>query len=141
MVEERSAGAIIFSINKRSTEIEFLLLHYVSGHWDFPKGNIESNEDELHTACREIREETGIEDIEFLNGFKKKIEYYYKRQQKLIQKEVTFYLARTNSRKVILSHEHMGYTWKKYDEAVNQLTYKNAKNLLIYAKRFLNGIS
>ena len=69
---ERSSGAIMFSIDKGSGEKEFLLLHYVSGHWDFPKGNIEAEEDELQTARREILEETGVQDVEFLKGFRKR---------------------------------------------------------------------
>jgi bis(5'-nucleosidyl)-tetraphosphatase len=141
MADERSSGAIIFSINKESGEKEFLLLHYASGHWDFPKGNIEADEDELQTARREILEETGVQDVEFLKGFKRKIEYRYKRGQKSIQKEVIFYITKTNTREVVLSKEHIGYAWKRYDKAMNQLTYMNAKNILTDAKIFLEGTS
>ena len=51
--------------------------------------------------------------------------------------EVVLYLARTHTRNVILSHEHIGFAWKKFDEAMQQLTYLNAKNLLSAAKRHL----
>jgi bis(5'-nucleosidyl)-tetraphosphatase len=139
MADERSSGAIIFSINKESSEKEFLLLHYASGHWDFPKGNIEAEEDELQTARREILEETGLQGVEFLKGFRKKIEYRYKRGQKSIQKEVIFYVSKTNTRKVTLSNEHIGYAWARYDKAMSQLTYMNAKNLLTDVKIFLEG--
>ena len=37
----------------------------------------------------------------------------------------------TNTREIILSNEHIGYAWKDYNEAMDQLTYKSAKNLLI----------
>jgi 8-oxo-dGTP pyrophosphatase MutT (NUDIX family) len=36
------------------------------GFWGFPKGRIESNEELLAAAIREIREETGFTDIEFV---------------------------------------------------------------------------
>ena len=72
MITERSSGAIIFSIKNESHETEFLLLHYTHGHWDFPKGNIEVGEGDIHAAHREIFEETGIQNVEFLKGFKKK---------------------------------------------------------------------
>ncbi|GAI42981.1 unnamed protein product, partial [marine sediment metagenome] len=39
---EKSAGAVIFS--RSDKKIEYLLLHYQAGHWDFPKGNIEKGE-------------------------------------------------------------------------------------------------
>jgi 8-oxo-dGTP pyrophosphatase MutT (NUDIX family) len=63
--QERSAGAVIFSFDSVLGKIEYLLLNYAAGHWDFPKGNIENGEDEIQTARREIQEETGICDVEF----------------------------------------------------------------------------
>jgi bis(5'-nucleosidyl)-tetraphosphatase len=134
---ECSAGAVLFSFDSIVGEIEYLLLNYTAGHWDFPKGNIENGEDEIQTARREIREETGIEDVEFLKDFKNKIQYYYKRDQKLIKKEVIFCIARTNIKRVKLSHEHIGYSWGRYDQALALLTYKNAKKVLIEANVFL----
>jgi 8-oxo-dGTP pyrophosphatase MutT (NUDIX family) len=119
------------------SEPEYLLLHYVAGHWDFPKGNIEAGEKEKQTAIREIREETGITDVEFFDGFRMKIEYKYKHGKKLVRKEVVFYLARTSTRQVILSHEHIGFAWQKFDDAIQQLTFRNAMNLLSAAKEYL----
>jgi bis(5'-nucleosidyl)-tetraphosphatase len=135
--EERSAGAILFSLDSAVGKIEYLLLNYAAGHWDFPKGNIENGEDEIQTVRREIQEETGIYDVEFFKGFRNKIEYHYRRNQRLIQKEVIFFLARTSRREVTLSHEHNAYTWLAYEKALALLTYKNAKNVLVEAKLFL----
>ena len=42
MIEERSAGAVLF--NETGSGKIFLLLNYPSGHWDFVKGNIEKGE-------------------------------------------------------------------------------------------------
>ncbi|HZA06267.1 MAG TPA: NUDIX domain-containing protein [Nitrososphaeraceae archaeon] len=136
MRDERSSGAVIFSIDKNAGA-EFLLLHHTLGHWDFPKGNIEIGENEIQAAKREILEETGIRDVNFLEGFRKKIEYRYKRGEKLIHKEVIFYLLRANTRKIILSNEHIAYVWNKYDSAIKKLTYENTKNVLTEAKKFL----
>ena len=133
---ERSAGAVIFSI-KETKSISYLLLQYSAGHWDFSKGNIEDSEDESQAACREIREETGIENVEFLDGFKGKVEYYYRREHELVHKEVVFFLAKTDSQKVILSNEHIAYLWNDYDNALIKLTYKNAKDILVQAQNFL----
>lgn len=139
MFDEYSAGAILFSLNENSYKIEYLLLHHTSGHWEFPKGNFEFGEHGFETARREIYEETGITDIEFIKDFESKIEYYFKRSDKLVHKRVIFYMARTNTRKVILSSEHDAYAWKEYSEAINQLTYKNAKDLLKKAKSVQNA--
>ncbi len=137
MADERSAGAVVFYSDSELADPEYLLLNYTAGHWDFPKGNIEAGEGEKEAAAREIREETGISDVEFIDGFRMKIGYRYRHGRRLIQKEVVLFLARTRTRQVVISHEHVGFAWKKYDDAIEQLTYSNAKNLLTAAKGFL----
>jgi bis(5'-nucleosidyl)-tetraphosphatase len=120
-----------------SVEPEYLLLHYTASHWDFPKGNIEAGETEKQAAIREIREETGITDVEFLDGFRMMIEYKYRHGRRPVLKEVVLFLARTHTRQVTLSHEHIGFVWKKFDDAIQQLTYRNATNLLSSAKDYM----
>lgn len=55
-----SAGAVIY--RKIETRTEFLLLRSFK-YWDFPKGHVEENEDPWDGALREVREETGIQDL------------------------------------------------------------------------------
>ena len=136
-MQERSAGTVLF--NENDGKVEYLLLHYPTGHWDFAKGNIEKGEAELATVRREVREETSIDNIEFMDGFRKKIAYNYKRRGKLVNKEVIFYLAKTNTKNVKLSFEHQGYRWLTYDGAMKILTYKNAKMILEEANKFLSS--
>ncbi len=125
---ERSSGIILFR-NDGGKKL-FLLLHYPSGHWDFVKGRIEKDEDEIQAAFRETREETGIKDIKLIEGFKEKIHYTYQHENKLIKKEVVFFLGITNSIHVTISDEHTDYVWLEYDSAYKKTTYQNAKSLL-----------
>jgi bis(5'-nucleosidyl)-tetraphosphatase len=136
MMKERSAGAVIFSIDSL-TILNFLLLKHSAGHWDFAKGNIEQGENESQAARREIREETGIEIAHFLEGFQGKVEYYYRREERLVQKEVVFFLARSDSQRVVLSNEHIGYSWCDFNNSLAKLTYKSAKDILKRAHNFL----
>jgi len=108
----------------------FLLLNYPSGHWDFVKGNIEEGETLRQTVVREIMEETGIFDVEFVNGFEDKIEYRYQRDGNMVHKEVVFFLAKTKTTDVKISHEHLGFVWLSFNDALKKLTYKNAQNIL-----------
>ena len=137
MGDERSAGAVVFYAENEFADPDYLLLNYTAGHWDFPKGNIEAGEVERQAAAREIREETGITDVEFIEGFRMKIGYRYRHGRRIVQKEVVLFLARAKTNNVVLSHEHIGYAWKKYEDALERLTYRNAKNLLAAAKDFL----
>jgi bis(5'-nucleosidyl)-tetraphosphatase len=135
MNEERSAGAVVF----RDTEGEkkFLLLLYPAGHWDFPKGNIEKGEEPIDAAKREIEEETGIKEIHFVEGFQSKISYFYRRSDGLTHKEVIFFGARTGDESVKVSHEHVGFKWLNYSEALKRLTFENARKVLTELNEFL----
>jgi hypothetical protein len=53
---------------------------------------------------------------------------------------VVLFLGQTKTRHVILSHEHIGFVWKKYEGAMEELTYQNARNLLTAARQHLQGI-
>ncbi|MGQ0639081.1 MAG: bis(5'-nucleosyl)-tetraphosphatase [Nitrososphaerota archaeon] len=133
MIEERSAGAVLLS--ETPSGRVFLLLNYPSGHWDFVKGNIEDGETLLQTVLREIKEETGIVDVEFVNGFEDKIEYHYQRDGDIVHKEVVFFLAKTKTTGVKISHEHLGFVWLSFNDALKKLTYKNAQNVLKKVKK------
>jgi len=135
MQEERSAGAVLF--NLKDKEPIYLILHYTAGHWDFPKGNIEEGEDELTTVRREVKEETSICNIKFVDGFRKVVEYMYRRAGRLVHKVVIYYLAYTDTLQVRLSYEHNDYRWGRFNEIMSILTYNNSKMVLEEADRFL----
>ncbi len=128
MIEERSAGAVLF--RETLSGNMYLLLNYPSGHWDFVKGNIEKGETLQETVKREILEETGISDVNFISGFEEKVEYHYQRERELVHKEVVFFLAKTKTEAVKISHEHLGFVWLGFDDAVRKLTYKNAQSVI-----------
>ena len=141
MPVERSAGAVIFQGEKG--KIFYLLLHYPKGvrrpdpYWDFPKGHLEGKENALDAARRESEEETGLKDLIFIEGFQETIKYFLKFEGKNILKFVTFYLAKTKTKDVIISKEHIGFKWLPYEKALEQLTFKNAKEILQRADSFL----
>ncbi|GIW65638.1 MAG: diadenosine 5'5'''-P1,P4-tetraphosphate pyrophosphohydrolase [Candidatus Parcubacteria bacterium] len=134
MKKETSAGIIVFYQNNKKKIREYLLLKYLGGHWDFPKGHIEIYETPEQTAIRELKEETGL-DVKLIKGFKKVINYHFRNKGEFIIKDVIYFLGRSYSQKVILSEEHKGYTWANYQEALNLITYN--KKLLIEAEKFL----
>lgn len=135
MIEEKSAGAIIFL--KKAEGNKFLLLKYPAGHWDFVKGKIEFGENPTQTALRETKEETGITDLEFIRGFEEKIEYNFQFDGKLIHKQVLFFLAKTKTENITVSHEHLDFTWLNFSEALKKITYQNAKNVLVKAENYI----
>jgi bis(5'-nucleosidyl)-tetraphosphatase len=135
VLREKSCGSVIYI--KKQSATAYLLLQYEAGHWDFVKGNVEINETEKETVTRELKEETGIKDAVFIEGFKETIEYYYRRNGETIRKVVVFYLMETHTEKIELSFEHIGYIWLDYTHALEKLSFKNAKNVLQKANEFL----
>ena len=136
MLHEKSCGAVVFF---RNVQLKYLLLQYEAGHWDFVKGNVEPNESETDTVLRELKEETGIVATQTIEGFRERIQYFYRRQGETIQKEVVFYLIQADTEKVELSFEHVGYAWLDYPDALEKLTFKNAKDVLQKADAFLQA--
>jgi len=135
MIEETSAGVVLF--RKEDSKILFLLLHYPSGHWDFVKGKMEKGESTHETVIREAKEETGITDITFLENFEEWIKYDFQYQGELVHKKVVFFLAETKTEEVMISHEHLDYTWMDYNTSMEKTTFDNAKTVLTRAQMLL----
>jgi len=146
--KEKSAGAIIF--RKENGTTYYLLLHYFSGHWEFPKGHIEAGETEEDTVKREIFEETGISELKIIPGFKKYMKYFFRQYKDRVSDEdkkkgkipwifklVTFFVAETVTKDIKISNEHSGFVWLPIDEAINKTTFKNSKKLLREANDFV----
>ena len=137
-MDERSAGAVVFRDTPGGRR--YLLLQN-AGRWDFPKGGVEKGESELQTVLREVGEETGLKDIELVPGFRKVIEYFYRRDGKNIHKQVVYMLARTGEEKVKISFEHQGFGWFGYHEALERASYDNSKMTLEEAEKFQRSMA
>ena len=148
---EKSVGAIVFRIVDE--KIEFLLIKYRSGHWEFPRGHVEDNETEYETMKREIKEETNISSLHIIKRFRETMSFSYKAHgQELLErkkdkscmyvhKKVVFYLAETIEDNVIISHEHQEFQWLSFEEGYEKLTFKNAQDILLIAHKNLKNIN
>ena len=61
MRTETSAGAVV--VYRPDAGPRYLLIHDAHGNWGFPKGHVEAGETLLDTARREVREETGVDEV------------------------------------------------------------------------------
>jgi len=128
----------VYRTDEKGIRLYVLLLN--AGRWDFPKGNVEENETELQTVVREVGEETGLKKIMIVPGFRKVVEYFYRRDSRNVHKQVVYLLAEAKDHEVKISFEHQGSGWFPYVEAVARASYDNSKKLLADAERFLSEV-
>ena len=70
---QKLGGFIVFY--RYGNEEKYLLLKNRKGAWDFPKGKVRKNESIPNAAKRELFEETGIRDINTIDGYFEKFSY------------------------------------------------------------------
>ena len=115
-----------------------LLLQYPQGHWDLPKGHVEADDsDRKATMRRELAEETGIAAVWVLDGFEERTEYTFRHKGKRQSKEVYWYVAETETLDVNLSHEHRGYLWLDWDQALDTITHDETRSVVRLAQQFV----
>lgn len=133
-MHEKSCGALIYRMNHGQYEL-LLIRHRCGGHWSFPKGHVENNETETETALREIREETGL-CVTLREGFRQCVEYFPKPH---VKKQVVYFLATPEGDDTVHRQEEeiSEYRWCPLASVEEAVTFKNDKNLVEEAKRFL----
>lgn len=133
MKHQYSAGIIIYK--KENDTILYLLLKYIGGHWDFPKGKMEPGETKQQAALRELKEETNL-SAQIDDNFEETIQYIFMYNREKTTKTVYFFTGQALTTDVKLSHEHTDYAWLPYQNALEQLTYDNAKEILNLADQY-----
>jgi len=112
----RAAGAVVF---RRTPGGIRLLVLRAYNNWDFPKGLVESGEDQLSAAKREVKEETGLTDVDYPFGdeFRETVPY-------AANKIARYYLAETGEHEIELPvstalgrPEHHEFRWVSLEEA------------------------
>jgi bis(5'-nucleosidyl)-tetraphosphatase len=131
-----SAGVVV--VRQTAEGWRFLLLRAFN-HWDFPKGMVESGEEPLDAAKREVREESLIDDLEFRWGEPSTRTGPYSRG-----KVACYYIATTRTEEITLPvnpelgrPEHSEFRWVDYDEAV-QLVSPRVRPVLRWAAQVMN---
>jgi len=147
--QEKSAGAIIYYFDSEKDKPYFLLLKNTlkTTYWEFPKGKIEENENTEETARREAEEETGLKNLQVIEGFKQTIRWFYKFKGELIRKEAIFILIKVpeddknkvkiDSEKYSERPEHQEFVWLDFQEASEKLKIKNNREMLEKAYDFI----
>ena len=111
--------------------VHFLLIRDPYENWGLPKGHVEPGEAVEETAVREVREETGIEEVE-LHEPLGTIDWFFRDGPDLIHKYCHFFLMETRTTRTVpqLDEGITDCVWLPLGEALETLTYDNARSVL-----------
>ena len=130
---EKSCGGVVFT--RSDNDIHYVLARHTGGHCGFPKGHMEPGEDECATALREIREEVGV-SATILNGFRAEEQYPLPNKPGVV-KQVVYFLAEFSGQEIHHQVEELTEAYLlPYEEALQMLTFEEAKQILIDAHHF-----
>ena len=135
--EERAAGAVLFR-EEDGRRLFLLLRHQQGGHWGFAKGRIEEGEGVLEAAAREVREETGIDDVRPVPDISLTSRYPIRRGGRSLTKIVTYFAVRVHSDSIRLSDEHTDGRWVSVEDAMRILTHTESRRILLSVEEVLS---
>lgn len=106
-----------------------LILHKEGTHWSFPKGKANPNESAIESAKRELKEETGLDLVELLNETPYVEQYQFRSKMDTVQKTVHYFPAIVSGTLTLQEEEIRDALWLSLPEAIEHLTFKEAKNI------------
>lgn len=136
--EHHSAGGILFNQNK-----VFLILKKSRNEWLLPKGTVEIGESNQDAAKREVIEETGYENIDFISKEPVNITKFSftDEENNTINKYVTFYLFKLineeNKHTSQMNDEGLDGQWFDIDEAIYKVKHEELKQTLTISKSLI----
>lgn len=137
MEHKLSCGFVVV----RQTDNGCLTLMLRAFHnWDFPKGMREQGEDPLDTALREVREETGIDDLVFEWD-----DRFFETGPYSKGKVARYYLGQTSQSDVLMGispetgqPEHHEWRWVSFDEAYD-LGSPRVRQIVQWARQIIGA--
>ena len=139
MQKELSCGILPLKFDGKDHQV-FLVQHRKGHYWGFPKGHVEPGETHLETASRELKEETGLEVLEWIETTPFSEDYTFQRDGETIQKIVYYFTARVSVEHSLDSKELLDGKWLSFDEAEAFITFENSRRILSELRHFLTMI-
>ncbi len=133
VVREPTAGGVIFRRGPGGPEaIEILLIQDSKSRWTIPKGHIEEGESPREAAEREIREETGLQEMKVLDWLGK-INFRYRRNSSLVLMTTEIFLveARGKSEGVKPEKWMASLAWMPAADALDKIEYEDIGKLIL----------
>jgi bis(5'-nucleosidyl)-tetraphosphatase len=142
IVKDESYG--IIPVTKNKSDFLFLLVHQTAGHWGFPKGHKEKDESPMVAAKRELSEEAGIKDCKILDPSLFVEHYSFEKGNVTTEKTVSYFLGMVDDQPTTTPEEFKSEVselkWLSYSQALQTITFDEAKGVLKKAAEFLSKL-
>ncbi len=132
IVPELAAGIVIFA--EKGGEV-FLLHQAEEDRWCLPKGHVDPGESLEAAALREVREETGFEQVR-IEGELREVSYrfYHPRKAVNVHKAVVYFRGSTPERTARLEPIFDRGEWLPLEEAIHRTRYATDREVLEAAR-------
>jgi bis(5'-nucleosidyl)-tetraphosphatase len=131
----------IVPVKQEEGEWKFLLILHKGGHhWGFPKGHGNPGESSQEAARRELKEETGLDIVRFLQESPFVEKYQFSKRGELVEKQVSYFPAIVSGNLQLQVEEIRDAKWLPFQEALAQLSFEEARQICRHVMKILQAL-